>query len=179
MMAADRAADRPGAVTTGGRDAALAAVQEWLEGAGVDHEAGARNGEFVVQLPGEAKLRTTVSLIVGDRALSASAFVVRRPDENHEVFYRWLLTRNARLPGLAFALDRLGDVYLMARLPIGALTADHLDELLGAMLSTADDAFNDLLALGFANSIRKEWQWRLARGEPTRNLEAFRHLRGD
>jgi Putative bacterial sensory transduction regulator len=159
--------------------AARAALDEWLADAGVEHEEGARPGETVVQLPGEAKLRTTVSLLLGDRALSATAFVVRRPDENHEAFYRWLLTRNARLPGIAFALDRLGDVYLVARLPIAAVTADRIDELLGAMLSTADSAFNDLLSLGFAGSIRKEWQWRLARGESTSNLEAFGHLRGD
>jgi Putative bacterial sensory transduction regulator len=171
-------------MTTGHRprarsDRALAAVREWIDGAGVEHEAGARPGEVVVQLPGEAKLRTTVSLLVGDRALSASAFVVRRPDENQAEFYRWLLQRNARLPGLAFALDRLGDVYLVARLPIDAVTPDQLDELLGAMLSTADSAFNDLLSLGFAGSIRREWRWRLARGESTRNLDAFRHLRED
>lgn len=161
------------------REAALAAVEAWLADAGVDHEPGARRGEVVVVLPGEAKLRTTVSLVVGDRALSASAFVVRRPDENHEAFYRWLLTRNARLPGIAFALDRLGDVFLVARLPLGAVTPDAVDELLGAILTTADSAFNDLLSLGFAESIRKEWRWRLSRGEPTRNLEAFRHLRDD
>ena len=142
-------------------------------------EPGARSGECVVQLPGESKLRTTVSLIVGDRGLKATAFVVRRPDENHEEFYRWLLTRNARLPGVAFALDRLGDVYLIGRLPVDMVTVDTIDDLLGVILSTADAAFNDLLSLGFATSIRKEWAWRLSRGEPTHNLEAFRHLRED
>jgi len=130
----------------------------------------------VVQLPGEAKLRTVVSLLLTDRALSASAFVVRRPDENHEVFYRWLLARNARLPGVAFALDAVGDVYLVARTPIEALTADTLDELLGAFLVSSDGAFNELLALGFAGSIRREWAWRVSRGESTRNLDAFAHL---
>lgn len=155
------------------------ALQAWLADAGVEHEPGAHRGELVVQLPGEAKLRTTVSLVLGDRALVARAFVVRRPDENHETFYRWLLTRNTRLPGVAFALDPLGDVYLVARLPLRAVTMDGVDELLGAILSVADSSFNDLLSLGFASSIRKEWQWRLSRGESTRNLDAFRHLRGD
>jgi hypothetical protein len=161
------------------RAAAQAVVEEWLAGADVPVEPGARAGEYVVQLPGEAKLRTTVSLVVGDRGLKAMAFVVRRPDENHEEFYRWLLTRNARLPGVAFALDRLGDVYLVGRLPVAAVTVDALDDLLGVILSTADAAFNDLLSLGFATSIRKEWAWRLSRGEPTHNLEAFRHLLED
>jgi hypothetical protein len=158
---------------------AAAVIEQWLAGADVAHEPGPRPGEYVVQLPGEAKLRTSVSLLVGDRGLSASAFVVRRPDENHEEFYRWMLTRNARLPGIAFALDRLGDVYLVGRLPIEAVTAQAVDDLLGAMLSTADSAFNDLLALGFLTSIRKEWAWRVSRGESTRNLEAFRHLLED
>jgi hypothetical protein len=33
-----------------------------------------------------------------------------------------------------------------------------------------------VLELGFASSIRKEWEWRLSRGEPTYNLAAFPHL---
>jgi hypothetical protein len=155
---------------------ALDVVRGWLESSGLDWEAGARPGEFVVQLPGEAKLRTTVSLLVGDQGVSASAFVVRRPDENHEAFYRRLLTRNARLPGIAFALDRLGDVYLVGRLPVEGVTDESVDRLLGAILSVADSSFNELLALGFLESMRREWRWRVDRGESTRNLEAFRSL---
>ena len=161
------------------RERAAQALQEWLSTSGVEHAAGARPGEYVVQLPGEAKLATTVSLLLSDRGLSASAFVVRRPDENHEAFYRWLLTRNSRLPGVAFALDRLGDVYLVGRLPVQGVTVETVDGLLGSLLATADTAFNDLLALGFLSSMRREWRWRVDRGEPTRNLEAFRHLLDD
>jgi hypothetical protein len=40
----------------------------------------------------------------------------------------------------------------------------------------ADSSFNSLLELGFASAIRSEWAWRRSRGEPTWNLEAFRHL---
>ena len=42
------------------------------------------------------------------------------------------------------------------------------------MLTYADESFNTILELGFASSIRKEWEWRRLRGEPTHNLEAFR-----
>jgi hypothetical protein len=161
------------------REAACLVVEEWLAGAQVPYEPGTRPREYVLQLPGEAKLRTTVSVLVGDRGLTATAFVVRRPDENHEEFYRWLLACNIRLPGVAFALDRLGDVYLLGRLPVEAVTVDTLDALMGVILSTSDTSFNDLLALGFVSSIRKEWAWRLARGEPTDSLAAFRHLCGD
>ncbi len=156
--------------------AAEGVLRRWLEASELEWEPGARPGEYVVQLPGEAKLRTTVSLLVGDQGLSASAFVVRRPDENHEAFYRWMLTRNSRLPGVAFALDRVGDVYLVGRLPVEGVTDETVDRLLGALLSVADESFNELLVLGFLESMRREWRWRVERGESTRNLEAFRHL---
>ena len=145
----------------------------------VEHELGARPGEYVVQLPGERKLRTPVSVLVGDHSLSVSAFVVRNPDENHAVVYRWLLERNTRLRQVAFAIDRSGDVYLSGRLPLEAVSQQSLDGLLGEVLDVADGSFNELLALGFLTSMRKEWAWRVSRGESTRNLEAFKHLLQD
>ena len=161
------------------RVAAERAVAAYLERAEIEHEPGARPGEFVVSLPGERKLKTAVSLLVGDHSLSASAFVVRHADERHEQVYRWLLERNARLPGIAFAVDRDGDVYLVGRLPLAAVDDTTLDALLGAMLETSDGSFNELLAMGFLSSMKREWAWRTSRGESTRNLEAFRHLLDD
>jgi hypothetical protein len=158
------------------RTEAERAVAGYLQRAAIEHEPGARPGEFVVTLPGERKLRTAVSLLVGDHSLSASAFVVRHADEQHEQVFRWLLERNARLPGIAFAIDRDGDVYLVGRLPLAAVDDSTLDALLGAILETSDGSFNELLALGFLSSMKREWAWRTARGESTRNLEAFRHL---
>lgn len=138
-----------------------------------------QEGHFVVELPGEKKLKTTVHLLVGPHALSVKAFVCRRPDENFEGVYRWLLERNRKMYAVAFGLDALGDIYLDGRLPLSTVTPDELDRLLGAVLSYADESFNVILELGFATSIRKEWEWRLANGESTRNLEAFTALRPD
>lgn len=133
-------------------------------------------GTLVVQLPGEKKLKTTVSLVVGAHSLSVNAFVARHPDENHEALYRWLLERNTRLYAVAFAVDHLGDIYLSGRLPLHAVTPAEVDRLLGAVLEASDSSFNTILELGFSEAIRKEWAWRIARGEPTWNLQAFRHL---
>ena len=138
---------------------------EWVETA---------EGVFDVVLPGERKLKTPVRLEVGPHALAIHAFVCRRPDENHEGVYRWLLQRNLKMYGVSFALDAVGDIYLDGRLPLAAVTPDELDRLLGSVLSYADESFNAILELGFASSIRKEWEWRRLRGESTRNLEAFR-----
>lgn len=139
----------------------------------VEHQPGV----FEVTLPGERKLTTTCRLDVGRHALGIHAFVARHPDENHAAVYRWLLERNLKMFGVAFAVDAAGDIYLDGRLPLHAVTADELDRILGAVLTYADESFNTILELGFASSIRKEWQWREARGESTRNLEAFKHLR--
>ncbi|GAB7002858.1 YbjN domain-containing protein [Nocardioides sp. AN3] len=139
-------------------------------------EVVAETGEttFSFSLPGERKLQTPVRLDVGRHALGVHAFVCRRPDERFEEVYRWLLERNLRLFGVAFALDHHGDIYLDGRLPLSVVTPDELDRLLGSVLTYADESFNTILELGFATSIRKEWAWRNLRGESTKNLEAFR-----
>jgi hypothetical protein len=156
--------------------AAEARLTAYLDGVGLSWELGGRTGEYVVTLPGEQKLKTVVSLLVRDRTTSLSAFVIRNPDENHEAFYRALLRKNLRLQGVAYAIDTDGDVYLRGELPTTALDEEHLDQLLGVVLTACDDAFNELLALGFLGSMKKEWDWRVSRGESLRNLEAFRSL---
>ena len=135
-----------------------------------------RHGRSVVEvvLPGVRKLQTTCRFEVGDHSLSVHAFVARNPDENHEAVYRWLLERNLKMYAVSFAVDSAGDIYLDGRVPLHAVTAEEVDRLLGAVLTYADESFNTILELGFASSIRKEWNWRVSRGESTRNLDAFR-----
>ena len=163
----------------GVRSDAEAGLRGYLDSVDLEWELGGREGEYVVTLPGEKKLKTVVSLLVRDRTTSVSAFVIRNPDENHEAFYRALLRKNLRLQGIAYAIDTDGDVYLRGEVPTAALDAEHLDQLFGVVLAASDDAFNELLALGFLGSMKKEWAWRVSRGESTRNLEAFRHLLDD
>jgi hypothetical protein len=148
-------------------------VRSYLAGQELEWEE-LGDGAFSVVLPGERKLATPVRLEVGPHAFSLHAFVCRRPDENHERVYRWLLERNLKLYAVAFAVDHLGDIYLDGRVPLEAVTNDELDRLLGSVLTYADESFNTILELGFATSIRKEWDWRVSRGEPTKNLDAFR-----
>jgi hypothetical protein len=148
-------------------------VRDYLAANEIDHDETAE-GLFSFSLPGEKKLQTAVRLDIGGHALGVHAFVCRKPDENHQRVYEWLLRRNLRLYAVSFALDRLGDIYLDARLPLAVLDDAELDRLLGAVLAAADESFNTILELGFASSIRKEWEWRRERGEPTHNLEAFR-----
>ncbi len=133
-------------------------------------------GGYVVTLPGTHKLKTACNLVVGEHALRIEAFVMRQPDENRERLWAWLLQRNARMYGVAFAIDAAGDVYLVGRVPLGGLTEDELDRLLGAVLTYADESFDTMLEIGFGTAIRREWAWRVKRGESLANLQAFAHF---
>jgi hypothetical protein len=153
-------------------------VESALKDAELEWESTAP-GTYVVKLPGVRKLSTTLSLIVGRHSLSLNAFVVRHPDENEPAVHRWLLERNLKLYGVCYAVDRLGDIYVTGKLPLASVTEEEIDRLLGQVLEAADGSFNTLLELGFASSIRKEYAWRVSRGESTRNLDAFTHLTRD
>lgn len=156
-------------------DRALAVIRGCLADLELPWEESAP-GTFSVTLPGVRKLRTDCAVVVGAHSIEVRAFVARNPDENHGAVYRWLLERNLKSHGVAFAVDRMGDIYLMGRLSLEAVTATEVDRLLGSVAETSDESFNTILELGFSESIKKEWRWRVSRGESTANLAAFRHL---
>ncbi|MFI7647458.1 YbjN domain-containing protein [Micromonospora sp. NPDC049460] len=133
-------------------------------------------GSYAVTLPGTHKLKTVCNLIVGEHALRVEAFVMRQPDERREELWAWLLQRNARMYAVSFSVDAVGDVYLTGRVNPAGIDADELDRLLGAVLTYADESFDTMLEIGFGSSIRREWEWRVKRGESTANLAAFAHL---
>jgi hypothetical protein len=145
------------------------------------HHDGARGGlpGLIVELPGERRLVTNTILSIGEHSVRVEAFVCRKPDENFEGVYKFLLKRNRRLYGVAYTLDNVGDIYLVGRMALHAVTPDEIDRILGQVLEAVDQDFNTLLELGFRTSIQKEWEWRVSRGESLKNLRAFEHLIDD
>ena len=106
-----------------------------------------------------------------------NAFVIRKPDQNIAQVHEWLLRHNASNYLLSYAVNELGDIYLVGRLPIGLVNGDEIDRILGAVHEYCDASFNILLELGFADAIRREWAWRISRGESVANLQEFEHLK--
>jgi hypothetical protein len=147
-------------------------VDATLRESGLEYERPARQ-QFVVNLPGTRRLKTACWLSVGEHAVSVEAFVMRKPDENAEQVYRYLLEHNARMYAVAWSVDDSGDVYLSGKLPLVAVTPEEIDRVLGAVLEYADGSFNALLQLGFGSSIRREWAWRVKNNESLANLAAF------
>ncbi len=150
-------------------------LQDALTDLGLEFESP-QPGACLVKLQGTHKLATMTWLIAGAHSLHVEAFFCRQPDENHAEFYRFLLERNARMYGVHYALDPIGDVYLVGRLPLAAISTAEIDRVLGCVLSYADETFDQALMLGFASSIRREYDWRMKRGESLANLQAFARL---
>ena len=156
----------------------IAVVEEFLASHDLSHEL-VDEKTFLVSLPGSMKLETHCALVVGDHSLGINAFVIRRPDENVEQVHDWLLRKNATMYAVAFAINEIGDIYLVGRLSHAAVSDRELDKVIGSVLQYSDSAFNPLLEIGFATAIRREWAWRLSRGESLANLKAFEHLISD
>lgn len=153
-------------------------IDEVLTERGLDYQRKNDNC-FIVELPGERKLKTATMLTVGRHGVRIEAFVCRKPDENFEGVYKYLLRRNRRMYGVHYTIDKVGDIYLVGGMSLHAVTGDEIDRVLGQVLEAADGDFNVLLELGFAESIKREWAWRVSRGEPLTNLAAFEHLIDD
>jgi hypothetical protein len=150
-------------------------IEGVLKGSELSYERP-RPGAFFVKLPGQHKLATMTWLIIGDHSLHVEAFFCRKPDENHAVFYRFLLEKSGRMYGMGFTLDETGDVYIVGKLPLAAITPEEIDTLLGCVLTYSDENFDRALELGFRTSIEREWEWREKRGESLANLQAFAHF---
>lgn len=160
-------------------ETSLELIASTLAGQGLEHQRvdnGDGGRSIVVVLPGERKLKTTCMLTVGQHGVRVEAFVCRRPDEDVEAVYRFLLRRNRHLFGVHYTIDKINDIYLVGRISTQALSAEELDRVLGQVLEAADGDFNTILEIGFHTSIRREWRWRTVRGESLRNLDAFVHL---
>ena len=155
--------------------AVIDVIEDFLQSHDIDFEKS-NASTFLLTLPGEKKLQTHCALVVGDHSLMISAFVIRKPDDNEAAVHHWCMSKNASMYSVAFAINELGDIYLVGRLPLAAVTGQELDKVIGAVLQYSDSSFNPLLELGFANAIRREWAWRVSRGESLANLDAFKHL---
>lgn len=153
---------------------AIATIEEFLESHEIEHDRN--DNSFFLTLPGERKLQTHCAIVVGDHSVSINAFVIRKPDENVEAVHEWLLKKNASMYCVAFAINEMGDIYLVGRLPFHSISEQELDRVIGAVLQYSDSSFNPLLEIGFSSAIRREWAWRVSRGESLANLKAFEHL---
>lgn len=147
------------------RERARRAVTETLEATGLDvDEVG--DDRWMTVLAGEWKRTIPVLLHLDERSLAVTSLFTGVPDEGHAEVYALLLHRNQRRLPVHFALDDEGDIVLTGSLPLVAVDRAAVDALLGALLATADETFNQVLRAGFAGYIEHEQAWREKNGLP-------------
>ena len=104
---------------------------------------GVRMGQLVRDM-------TTVWFEVGERTVSAEAYVLPKPPHNADEVYRQALTRNAGTRVMAFALDHRGDLILVGKIPIESVAELELELMLGEIYELVEVSFRGLVAAGFA-----------------------------
>lgn len=115
---------------------------------------------FALSLRGEHRHAIAITLRLHDTHLQLESFFMRAPQDNRDAFFEMCLHRNARAPGIGFALDNDGDVFLVGRLARAAIDARALDALLGAVLIESDGMFQRAIETGFATYLEADMAWR-------------------
>ena len=124
---------------------------------GVDFER-VDEGAYLVTLPSGVRESTLVWLIAGDHGLVVESLFLRRPDARRDEVLAALLARNLRTWGVHFAVDEIGDVFLVGTLPYAAVWADlhgELDRVLGQVLAHVEQAWRQCVAAGFADPSKQ------------------------
>lgn len=145
-------------------DAADALIDGWLARqlaenpmiAAVDRErdlavVGPTLRRWYVRLRGEQKDSFTVWLTLGQRTLQWETYVMPAPEENHAAFYEHLLRRNLGFNGMAFAVGEEDAIFLVGRLPVGALDTGELDRILGETWVYVEQCFRPAMRIGYAS----------------------------
>ncbi len=141
------------------RERAAAIIQQYLDREGIRHQ---RSGEWewLVEMEGEVRRSVTALIVLGERTVLVESFFMRRPPQNEAEFYRYLLAKNLGFYLYRFAVDELGDVYLLAQVPIACLDEDELDRLLGTLLTYSDGSFNPALRIAYASELMGDGEGR-------------------
>jgi len=143
-------------------DAAIGAlgaqIDEWLQQLQASNpavEAVARGDDdphrWYVRLRGDEKDHITVWLMLGQRTLRYEAYVMPAPEENTAAVYEMALRRNEKLVGAHFAIGVEDALFLRGELPLGAVSADEVDRIVGSMYAYCEQAFPTMIRLGFAS----------------------------
>ena len=128
-----------------------AVSQGWFEDEASDVVfAGEYEGRLAVRMAQQARDFTTVWFDIGDITIGYEAYVLPNPPHGHLEVHRQLLRRNERLWRVHFATDKDDDVFLVGRVALGELSAEVLDEVLGAIYEAVELSFRSLVKAGFA-----------------------------
>ena len=124
----------------------------------VDHR-DARDGQghlhWFVRLRGEEKDVITIWFTLRQRTVYVETEVTPAPAEQREALYKYLLVKNATLRELHVAIGPEEGLYLVTHIPVGDLTLERLDEVIGAAVHDVDEIYPTAMSLGLGSLYRR------------------------
>ena len=131
-------------------DILVQAISAWVADPESDVEYAEQvDGRWAVRMRQGVRSATTVWWTVGDRSITAEAYVLPAPPANQAEVYRLCLLRNHRLWRCHFSLDREGAVVLTGRLEVSEVDLHSLDLLLGEIYEAVELSFRPLVMMAF------------------------------
>jgi hypothetical protein len=135
-------------------------AKQWHASAllGVEHQPLADDrGHFhwLIRLKGDEKDVITLWLSLRQRTVHVETEVLPAPEENREMLYRYLLVKNAEIRELHLAIGPEDGIYLMTQIPIGEVTVERLDEVVGATLTYVEEIYPTAMTMGHSSLYRR------------------------
>jgi len=117
----------------------------------VERDTGSDERRWFVRMAGEEKSVFTVWFHLQQRTLHIETYVMPAPLERSGELYEYLLRRNLKLHGLAFAVGAEDAVFLVGRLPVSWITEVELDRVLGSFYAAVEQVFRPAMRIGFGS----------------------------
>jgi len=135
-------------------------ARQWQASAllGVEHQPSPDDrGHFhwLIRLKGDEKDVITLWLSLRQRTVHIETEVIPAPEENRETLYRFLLVKNAEIRELHLAIGPEDGIYLMTQIPIGEVTVERLDEVVGATLTYVEEIYPTAMTMGLSSLYRR------------------------
>jgi hypothetical protein len=92
---------------------------------------------------------TTVWFTVGQHTVGFEAYLLPAPVHHAEAVYRHCLVRSHRSWPASIAIGPDGDLFILGRIPLDALSEQRLDEAVAAVYEVVEMSFPALLELGY------------------------------
>jgi putative sensory transduction regulator len=109
---------------------------------------------WYLRMRGEERDYIAVWFTLGDYTLAYEAYVMPAPEENAGELYEYLLRRNTRMNGMAFAIGAEDAVYVRGQLPLHAVDDGELDRIVGSAYAYVEQWFRPAMRIGFRSRFR-------------------------
>lgn len=109
---------------------------------------------WYLRLRGEERDVVAVWLTLGEYTLAHEVYFMPDPEDQREAVFEFLLRRNQRLYGMAFAIGDEDAIYLTGHTPLAALDDAELDRIVGSAYAYVEQWWRAAMRLGFARLFK-------------------------